>query len=196
MECSFALLSGGSSRRFQSDKTKALLYGKSLYLYGLKCGLSISDDVIHISKNREKYRPFLENVSYIEDELEVLCPMSGLITAGRKSKYSRIFVLSADSPLITGEFFTYLYNNMNSFDGVIPVVNGKEYPLIAVYKKHVLLSMEEEYKNSEYKLLKSLKKHNILYIEEDKIVSAGFKKDIFININYKDDLKSLEEKHG
>lgn len=196
MEYSFALLSGGSSRRFEDDKTKALLYGKPLYLYGLECGISISYDVMHISKNREKYKPFLENVSYIEDELEVLCPMSGLITAGRKSKYDYIFVLSADSPLITGDFFKYLYNNINGCDGVIPVVNGKEYPLIALYKKHVLLSMEQEYKNNEYKLLKSLKKHNILYIEENEIFKAGFKKDMFININYKEDLKSLEEKNG
>ena len=81
MKCSFALLSGGSSRRFVSDKTKALLYGKPLFLYGLECGLEVSDDVLHISKNKDKYKPFINNVKYLEDELDVICPMSGLITA-------------------------------------------------------------------------------------------------------------------
>lgn len=196
MKCSFALLSGGSSRRFVSDKTKALLYGKPLFLYGLKCGLEVSDDVLHISKNKDKYKPFINNVKYLEDELDVICPMSGLITAARHAKYEYIFILSADSPLITGNFFKYLYNNIKSYDGVLPVINSKSYPLTAVYKKSILLSMEEDYKKGNYKLIKSLERHNIIYLQEDEIIKAGFKKDIFININYQDDLKSLEEKHG
>lgn len=196
MKCSFALLSGGSSRRFVSDKTKALLYGKPLFLYGLKCGLEVSDDVLHISKNKDKYKPFINNVKYLEDELDVICPMSGLITAARHAKYEYIFILSADSPLITGNFFKYLYNNIKSYDGVLPVINSKSYPLTAVYKKSILLSMEEDYKKENFKLIKSLERHNIIYLQEDEIIKAGFKKDIFININYKDDLKSLEKKHG
>ena len=196
MKCSFALLSGGSSRRFVSDKTKALLYGKPLFLYGLECGLEVSDDVLHISKNKDKYKPFINNVKYIEDELDVICPMSGLITAARHAKYEYIFILSADSPLITGNFFKYLFNNIKSYDGVMPVINSKSYPLTAVYKKSILLSMEEDYNKENYKLIKSLERHNIIYLQEDEIIKAGFKKDIFININYKDDLKSLEKKHG
>lgn len=196
MKCSFALLSGGSSRRFVSDKTKALLYGKPLFLYGLECGLEVSDDVLHISKNKDKYKPFINNVKYIEDELDVICPMSGLITVARHAKYEYIFILSADSPLITGNFFKYLYNNIKSYDGVMPVINSKSYPLTAVYKKSILLSMEEDYKKENFKLIKSLERHNIIYLQEDEIIKAGFKKDIFININYQDDLKSLEEKHG
>lgn len=196
MKCSFALLSGGSSRRFVSDKTKALLYGKPLFLYGLECGLEISDNVLHISKNKDKYKPFINNVKYLEDELDVICPMSGLITAARHAKYEYIFILSADSPLITGNFFKYLYNNIKSYDGVMPVINSKLYPLTAVYKKSILLSMEEDYKKENFKLIKSLERHNIIYLQEDEIIKAGFKKDIFININYQDDLKSLEEKHG
>ena len=196
MKCSFALLSGGSSRRFVSDKTKALLYGKPLFLYGLECGLEVSDDVLHISKNKDKYKPFINNVKYLEDELDVICPMSGLITAARHAKYEYIFILSADSPLITGNFFKYLYNNIKSYDGVMPVINSKSYPLTAVYKKSILLSMEEDYKKENFKLIKSLERHNIIYLQEDEIIKAGFKKDIFININFQNDLKSLEEKHG
>lgn len=196
MECSFALLSGGNSRRFNDDKTKALLFGKPLYEYGLKCGLSVASQVMHISKDKAKYKPFMENVEYLEDELDVVCPMSGLITAARYAKYDNMFILSADSPLITGNFFKYLYNNINTYDGVVPVIDNKQYPLTAIYKRHVLLSMEEDYNNNKYKLMKSLQNHNILYIQEDEIISSGFNKEMFININYKDDLKLLEENHG
>lgn len=196
MECSFALLSGGNSRRFNDDKTKALLFGKPIYEYGLECGLSIASQVMHISKDKAKYKPFMENVEYIEDELNVVCPMSGLITAARYAKYDNMFILSADSPLITGKFFKYLYSKISKYDGVVPVMENRQYPLAAVYKRKVLLSMEEDYNNNEYKLMKSLQNHNILYIQEDEIISSGFNKEMFININYKDDLKLLEENHG
>ena len=62
MNISYAVLSGGKAKRFGSDKTKALYKGKPLYIYGLETGLSISSDVMHISKDAEKYQPFLENV--------------------------------------------------------------------------------------------------------------------------------------
>lgn len=196
MEYSFALLSGGNSRRFNDDKTKALLNGTPLYKYGLECGLLVSDDVIHISKNKEKYKPFIKGVKYIEDEYNEVCPMSGLLTAAKYAQYENIFILSADSPLITFDFFKFLYSNLESFQGVIPVVNNKHYPLIAIYKRNVLQSMEKDYNNKNYKLIKSLENHNILYIQEEKILKAGFSREIFVNINYKEDLKVLEEKNG
>ena len=104
MNISYAVLSGGKAKRFGSDKTKALYKGKPLYIYGLETGLSISSDVMHISKDAEKYQPFLENVQYLQDDLEETCPMSGLIKAAQTAKYDDIFTVSADAPLISSEF--------------------------------------------------------------------------------------------
>ena len=55
MNISYAVLSGGKAKRFGSDKTKALYQEKPLYLYCLETGLSVSSDVMHISKDAEKY---------------------------------------------------------------------------------------------------------------------------------------------
>ena len=192
MDISYAMLSGGKAKRFGSDKTKALYKEKPLYIYGLETGLKVSCDVMHISKDAEKYKPFLENVRYIQDDLEEICPMSGLIKAAEEAKHDDIFAVSADAPLITWEFIKFLYIRFKDCDGVIPVINGKSYTLMSFFFIFVLQAMIYDYKNKNYKIIKSLEKFNIKYICEDDIFAAGFKRKIFTNINFQEDLNKLD----
>lgn len=196
MNISYAVLSGGKAKRFGSDKTKALYKDKPLYLYVLETGLAVSSDVMHISKNAEKYQPFLENVRYLQDDLEETCPMSGLIKAAQTAKYDDIFTVSADAPLINSEFVKFLYGYFKDCDGVIPVINGKSYTLMSFYKRDVLLAMIDDYKNKNYKITKSLEKFNIKYVCEEDIFAAGFKSRMFTNINFQEDLDKLEADNG
>ena len=196
MDISYAVLSGGQAKRFGSDKTKALYKGKPLYLYGIETGLSLSSDVMLISKDSSKYQPYLKNVQYLQDDLGEICPMSGLIKAGQSAKYDDIFILSADAPLIEKEFVTFLYSHFNNCDCVIPVINGKSYTLMGFYKRKVLLNMLDDYNNKNFKIIKSLEKYNIKYINEDIIFSSGFNDTMFTNINFQEDLNKLEENNG
>lgn len=196
MNISYAVLSGGKAKRFGSDKTKALYKEKPLYLYCLETGLSVSSDVMHISKDAEKYKPFLENVQYLLDDLEEICPMSGLIKAAQAAKYDDIFTVSADAPLISGDFVNFLYGYFKDCDGVIPVINDKSYTLMSFYKRKVLLAMIDDYKNKNYKITKSLEKFNIKYVCEADIFAAGFKSRMFTNINFQEDLDKLEADNG
>ena len=196
MDISYAVLSGGQAKRFGSDKTKALYKGKPLYLYGIETGLSLSSDVMLISKDSSKYQPYLKNVLYLQDDLGEICPMSGLIKAGQSAKYDDIFILSADAPLIEKEFVTFLYSHFNNCDGVIPVINGKNYTLMGFYKRKVLLNMLDDYNNKNFKIIKSLEKYNIKYINEDIIFLSGFNDTMFTNINFQEDLNKLEENNG
>ncbi len=192
MNISYAVLSGGKAKRFGSDKTKALYKKKPLYLYCLETGLSVSSDVMHISKDAAKYKPFLENVQYLQDDLEEICPMSGLIKAAQAAKYDDIFTVSADAPLINSDFVKFLYGYFKDCDGVIPVINDKSYTLMSFYKRKVLLNMLNDYNNKNFKIIKSLEKYNIKYINEDIIFSSGFNDTMFTNINFQEDLNKLE----
>ncbi|MDE7034326.1 MAG: molybdenum cofactor guanylyltransferase [Mucispirillum sp.] len=193
---SYAVLSGGKAKRFGSDKTKVLYKGKPLYIYSLETGLVISSDVMHISKHAEKYQPFLENVQYLHDDLEEICPMSGLIKAAKAAKYDDIFTVSADAPLISSDFVRFLYGYLKNCDGVMPVINGKSYTLMSFYKREVLLSMQDDYNNKNYKLIKCLERFNIKYVSEEDIFAAGFKSRMFTNINFQEDLDKLEADNG
>lgn len=193
MNISFAMLSGGNAKRFGSDKTIALYKNKPLFMYGLETGLLVSSDVLLVSKDTTKYKPYLNNIRYVQDDLEEVCPMSGLIKVAKVAKYDDIFIISADAPLISSDFILFLYKNFTNCDGVMPVFNGKSYTLMSFYKRYTLLSMIEDYKNKNYKIITALSKYNIKKIDESIILSSGFSEKIFTNINYKDDLKKLDE---
>lgn len=179
---SFAVMSGGEGRRFGGDKTKALLNSKELYLYSIEKGLKLSDDVMLISRNSKKYNPFVDNVRYIEDEYENQCPMAGMITAANNAKYDNIFILSADMPLISIDVIKLICKNFKNCDAVIPVINEKSYNLTAIYKKSLLKSLIDFYKNNIYKLNICFNQFNITFLDEKYFSKYNIQKE-FLNIN-------------
>lgn len=179
---SFAVMSGGEGRRFGGDKTKALLNSKELYLYSIEKGLTLSDDVMLISRNSKKYNPFVDNVRYIEDEYENQCPMAGMITAANNAKYDNIFILSADMPLISIDVIKLICKNFQNCDAVIPVINEKSYNLTAIYKKSLLKSLINFYKNNIYKLNICFNQFNITFLDEKYFSKYNIQKE-FLNIN-------------
>lgn len=195
MEISFALMSGGEGKRFGSDKTKAIFRDKPLYACGLELGKKVSRDVMHVSKEPRKYEPFINGVSYIKDELEERCPMAGMITAARHAKNRLIFMLSADAPLFTADIIGYLCDNIGDKDAIIPEINGRLYPLSALYKTDILKSFTADYDRGNYKIIKALERYDMKKITEKELITAGFDLNAFTNINYAEDLARLNEKH-
>ena len=193
MDISFALLSGGNSTRFKSDKTKALLYGKPMYEYGINTGLSVSSDVMHISRDINKYKPFIKGVKYLADDLENMCPMAGLIKAAECSKYDKIFILSADMPLFNKDIIIYFYERFSNYDVILAEINCKYFPLAALYKRDVLQSFIEDYQKGYYKIIKALDRFNINVISENELTSAGFNILSFSNVNYQSDLDQIKK---
>lgn len=189
MKISFALMSGGQGKRFGSDKTMALLNDKPLYRYGLELGLAVSDDVLHISRDVEKYKPFVEGVRYLADGYPNMCPMAGMITAADNARFDYIFVLSADTPLLDKNFVTYFKSIIGVRDAVIPSVNGKYYTLAALYSKKMLLALKPFYYNGNYKIVACLNAFSVYYPDEAELASNGRLEGSFANINTRDDLE-------
>lgn len=189
---SFVIMAGGEGKRFGKDKTKALLNGKELFIYSVEKGIKMTDDVIIVSRNKEKYKPFINNVKYIEDEYENQCPMAGMITVSNYAKYDNIFIISADTPLLSTDVIEIIISNLNSYDGVIPVINGKSCNLSAIYKKNTLKSLLPFYEKGIYKLNISFKDFNILYLDETYFHKYNINKE-FLNINTINDLENAKK---
>lgn len=190
MNLTFALMSGGAGRRFGSDKTKALLDGKPLYRYGLELGLSLTDDILHVSRDPAKYKPFIDGVRYIADAYPNQCPMAGMITAANEAHYDYLFILSADSPLLQKPLVEFLFKSNKGYDAVIPIIGGKYYNLAALYSKKMLKSLYEYYNQGIYKITLCYENFNILFIDENILNVNGFYQDSFININTAKELET------
>lgn len=193
MNISFALMSGGQGKRFGSDKTKACLLGKPLYLYGLELGLSVSSDVIHISRDVKKYEPFVEGVRYLADEYPFMCPMAGMITAGNNACFDYVFILSADSPLFDKKLVKYFMKLAEGNDAIIPYIDGKYYNLAAIYSKKMLMGLKNYYERGIYKITSCLNDFQVISPNYSELEHIGFSEGSFLNINEYKDIQKAEK---
>jgi len=189
---SVAVLSGGQGRRFGTDKTLAVLSGKKLFDYPLDLAISISEDIMFISRDREKYKPFRDNIRYLEDDYSNQSAMAGILTALKRAIYDRVFVIPADMPLVNKHIAEIIISNSDGYDIAIPKINNKLMLLFAVYDKKIEKFLLAEYNKGNYRLFDLLPTLNINILEEDIFINAGINLNLFININQSTDLDSAE----
>ena len=192
MRFSFAVMSGGEGRRFGSDKTKALLLGKPLYMYALEAGILLSDDVMLVSRDPLKYEPFIKGIKYLADEYPNQCPMAGMMTAAKHAVYDRVFVLSADAPLFSSRLVSYIAEKGTGRDAAIPVLNEKNYNLAAIYSVSMLKSFESFYNKGAYRLTGCYEGHDVLFLKEPDLPDYAATEHSFLNINTLKDLELAE----
>ncbi|KAA0258118.1 molybdenum cofactor guanylyltransferase [Deferribacter autotrophicus] len=200
MEISCAILAGGQSRRFGSDKTVAKLCGYS-FTEILSIKLSkISSDVMVISKDNSKFDFKYKNVRFVNDEFEAQCPLVGIITALENAVNEWVFITSADSPLLKVEIIDLLYNHLGNYDVLLPVIDGKIYTLTGFYNKRILNILLDYFRKGIYRLLDIYPELNISYFNDvGKIKKVDTNLLSFININTKGDYeyaKEIAEKVG
>ncbi len=189
---SFAVMSGGEGRRFGSDKTKARLLGKPLYMYALEIGMSLTDDVMLVSRDPLKYEPFLEGVKYLADEYPNQCPMAGMMTAAKHASCGRVFILSADAPLFSSRLAAYIAEKGAGRDAAIPVIGGKNYNLAAVYSVSMLKSFEICYNKGIYRLTDCYGNNDVIFLGERDMPDYIAAEHSFLNINTVKDLELAE----
>jgi len=207
-----AVLIGGKSSRFGSDKGLFELSGKLLISYLLDILSEFEYDVFLVAKSIEQVNDYMKKIDiknltgFIIDEKDetlsktLRTPMIGLFSAFKELKklnYKKVLTLSCDTPLIKKEVLKYLINQCKSFDCcILQWENGLLEPLFAIYPiKKALKSTKKCIEIQSYKLtclLSTQWKTNFISIEKDiKIIDKNLFS--FININEPIDLEKLKE---
>jgi len=122
-----AIMAGGQSRRFNSDKTMEEVFGKKLIQHTADGISAWSDALVVVAKDCSKYS-FL-GVPCVKDLSEQQCPMVGILTA-LKYFNSHVFVVAADTPLVNPEHADRLLKACQGRDAAVPVIDGKMHPRI------------------------------------------------------------------
>ena len=210
-DVAFAVLIGGKSNRFGSDKGLYKFQGKPLISYLLNALNEGAYDIFLIAHSHRQVQNYINNidikkiVAFILDDkklvpdLKLHAPLLGLYSAYKelsKLGYKRTFTLSCDTPLIKYEVIKFIIEESKGYDCCIPRWNnGYIEPLLAIYPtKNAYFRSEEKLLKKEFQLT-SLAENNwkIKFLSiEDSI--KPFDEDLvsFININTRDDLKRLK----
>lgn len=190
---SIAIIAGGMSRRFGSEKSFAMIHGKPFYLHCLEKAKLLSDDLMLISKNSSKY-PEFNSIRKIDDLFpHIQTPLVGIYTASIYAKYEDLFIWSVDAPLLKPEIIKIISDNIKSYDACIPKIDDKIHPLLGFYKKSISEKLKALIENKLLKVTSFLDKINTLYIDNKFFECADPKLTSFSNINTPEDLNKIVE---
>jgi molybdopterin-guanine dinucleotide biosynthesis protein A len=182
MQITGIILAGGKSTRMGTDKALLQINGKTLLENALEICKPFCTTIL-ISSNNPEHNIF--GYQIIPDEIKYCGPIGGIYSCLKKSETDWNFVISVDAPFVTCDFVEFLISEIGEFDAVVPIhKNGKE-PLIALYHKNCVSSIQERIELNYYKIHHLLNVLNTKFTNVDSLVIKY--PAIFNNLNCPED---------
>ncbi|MCM1988874.1 molybdenum cofactor guanylyltransferase [Oceanirhabdus seepicola] len=189
---SAVILCGGKSSRMGFDKSKIKINDTLLLDITAESLEEIFDEIILVTDKKEKFRN--SKYTIIEDSKKNCGSAEGIYTGLKYASSEYVFVLACDMPVISIEYIKYMMTiikNNNNIEGVISK-NGKWIePMHSFYSKNMLPHFKEALDQNKLKISKIIENGNMHYIEERIIRKYSKDLNIFINLNYIEDLSIL-----
>jgi molybdenum cofactor guanylyltransferase len=132
MKISAVLLAGGESRRFGEDKAAFVFNGKPLWEQQVDTLKAVQPSELLVSARKDpSWRP--NDIGFVQDTPPSCGPISGLLAAFSAMSGSHLLALAIDLPLMTSDWLRSLVSLTEEGRGVLPIADGKEQPLAAIY---------------------------------------------------------------
>ncbi|MDE5052550.1 molybdenum cofactor guanylyltransferase [Niallia taxi] len=178
------ILAGGQSRRFGSQKAFASREGKYFYQYSIDAlhPFTSSNYLVAHPEIKSSFQS-LKDIIVIEDAdvFKGYGPLAGIYSVMAIQNAEWFVVLPIDSPFITTKTIEKLLSHIqDGYDAVVPVINKKQQPLIAVYNKRIQKKIYQALSQKELSMQRFLQQINVKFVED-------FDKQHFININFQED---------
>lgn len=195
MELSGIVLAGGESRRMGVNKAMLEIEGVPVIAH-VSSQLSGVAKRVMIScseRDSEEYR-FL-GLPIITDLFPELGPLGGVHAGLTNSRTEWNAVVACDLPFASGELLRYMLTLLEGAErgtqAILPVsAEGKVQPLLALYHKSVLPSLEQALIEQRSKVMDWLKELNVIYVPEaqfPKNVRENGLPNVLLNMNTPED---------
>lgn len=183
------ILAGGKSSRMGTDKALLKIGEKTFLENAIDILKPVCERRIKVVLNRnqtsiiESLPPSMPHILDIYDHRGAL---GGIHAAMKDCQTEFVAILAIDLPFVTSDFFKTLFNIANvssKYSAFIPLQeDDRPQPLASIYRARDCIS----------KAQKLLEKHRSVsvkkFLEKIAIKKVKLRKDIFININYPEDL--------
>jgi len=179
-----AVLIGGKSRRFGSDKVLTGFMGKPLIEHVVETIRPLFDEIILIGHKRKG----LEEYKVFEDIRPGCGPLGGIYTALKSARTEYCFICAADMVRLNREFISHMINLTDGHDIVMPLWSKGREPLHAIYRNTVLPHAATLLEQEDFKVYSLIQKMDTLIIPEESIMAYGNPEVLFSNINTVGDL--------
>jgi molybdopterin-guanine dinucleotide biosynthesis protein A len=145
------LLAGGPSFRMKRDKALLPVAGEPLVQRILSQVQGLFDEIL-VSVAKGRRYDFLQ-YSQVEDEVDGLGPLAGILSGLRAARNPVSFVMACDVPRLDRDFVSRMLDAAEDFDIAVPRTDKGLEPLLAVYKKTAIPHIERLLASSERRVL-------------------------------------------
>ncbi|MFX0053873.1 MAG: molybdenum cofactor guanylyltransferase [Promethearchaeota archaeon] len=194
-----AILAGGNSARFKSEKSLAKFRGRPLIEHMVAIAKKLSPRVMIVASSEEKGEALVKHAEgvpiVVDPEDSVRCALTGAITAFEYTETEYTQLLPVDTPLASVDLLKTIYQLRNSHGAVVPSwPSGYIEPLHSVYlAEHAYAAGIETADRKRYRMRDLLDRlRNVLYVST--LVLSEFDSDLatFSNANTEKELRDLE----
>ncbi len=176
-----------------ADKAFVEFQGRTLVAGSLELARSVSADV-RIVGSRDKFAPF---APVVEDEFRDCGPLGGIHAALRASQADINLILAVDMPFLSRAFLEYLIEQARGAPDAIVVVprcDGGSQPLCAIYRREFAAAAENALRAGQNKIDLLFEMVHTRVIAQSELESAGFKSDMFRNLNTPEELEAQKRR--
>ena len=188
---SIAILAGGESKRFGSDKVFANFRGMPLIKHLIWRFREHTDDLFIVSRFDQPDRLQTVDIPIVYDSFPERTIMGAIIDALQASKNEWTFVIAVDLPLINWSIVQWMASNTltnNQISFVIPeLVNGSQ-PLCAFYKKECIELLRKKLDLNQQRMRSICDESNCFNLSIPSKLQWQF-----LNMNTLEDLKQAEQ---
>jgi molybdenum cofactor guanylyltransferase len=191
---SAAVLAGGKSRRFGTDKALVPRPGGTTPMLEavVQALLAVTADVIVIAPENRTYAQF--GVPVVSERFPGQGPIGGLELALSRMSHDRCIVVACDLPFLNPDLLRWMAEHAFSEDALVPKVSGtadagsstlipRPQPLHAIYRRSCLGAVQQLRLSGERRLGRLLDVIDVRYLEDKEIRRVDPELRSFLNLN-------------
>jgi molybdenum cofactor guanylyltransferase len=184
------VLAGGKSTRMGTDKAFLRWHQGTLVDHVLKLAHELTSQV-RIVADRKKFASY--GAVVIEDIYPGCGPLGGIHAALSTTASPWNLMLAVDLPLVNRLLLSYLVTRARETDATVtvPYVGGGLEPLCAVYRREFAEVAKRSLEAGENKIDLLFARVKTQTIDEEKLLQAGFSREMFRNVNTPEDLEDV-----
>ncbi len=176
-----AILGGGKSRRFGSDKALMTLDSHRVVDYITKTLRNLFHQVFFITDHRDKFHD--DGITNIVDEIPGQGPLGGIHSALGVGEGDYCFITACDTPFVHPDIIRCLWEEIAGEDVIVPTHQGKTEPLMGFYSKRCRKNIETALSTGQRQAHAFLENQLVRLVSMDKRFSPELLEKTFWNIN-------------
>ncbi|NRD77242.1 molybdenum cofactor guanylyltransferase [Bacillus sp. BRMEA1] len=181
MQASAIILAGGKSNRMGTNKALLKINNKPSIERIRDRLRPYFHEMVLVTNDPQEYK-FL-GLKMTADQHPGMGPLAGLYAGLTASECDMNLLTACDMPFVSGELASVLVSLCGSHDAVVPVIDGNEHPLFAVYHKRILEKTAKRLEEEKLSMKNLLSQLNVRYVTAAELGGFSELGELFFNMN-------------